>query len=258
MRFKGLMALLLATSMVSVSATVARLKALGMDETDNEGSYFIEDDRNIFLNVANVNDYADSVIIELGGSGKILGANTQTRTDADEAPKAKGGVIRKIGEMTYGIYVGNESNTSSLLRVVGTSSAAIPTGAETTALSGADNQIEAFVGGKASFANWGASVVYASDKYHTATARGKDTAHAVKFGLKNEKWDALLNISTGTKVERVSSAVSDEFDGSLGFHVGGGYHVNENGKAYGFLKKFDWDQKSTSTTPSSVEGGFTT
>lgn len=248
MKLKGLMTLLLMASMVPASATIARLKALGMDETDNEGSYFIKDDRNVFLNVANVNDYGDTVILEWGAVGNALAA--QTRTDADHAPKAKGGVFKKNGNMTYGVYLGNESNTSALLRTVASST--------TTLLDGADNQLDLFVGGKAGFGDWGASFVFTQDHFNDGTNRGKDIAHAVKLGAKSDKWHALANISTGTYVERVNSGTVNYFDGKMGFHLGGGYEVHDGGTVYGFIKKFDWEQYALAFDPDKIDGGFTT
>jgi hypothetical protein len=236
---------LLMASMVPASATIARLKALGMTETDNEGSYFIQDDRNIFLNVANVNNYSDTVILEWGNTGNGFGI------DADNAPLAKGGVLKKSGEYTYGIYLGGESNTSRLLRIVGSSNNA-------TMLEKADNQIEAFVGSKASFGDWGVSIVYTDDDFQSTTSRRKDSAHALKLGVNGDKWDAFANISTGTYVERVDSGVVSYFDGKLGFHLGGGYQATENGRVYGFVKKFDWEQYALAFDPDTVDGGFLT
>lgn len=252
MKFKGLLALALVGSMSTANATVARLQALGMTETDNEGSYFIEDDRNILLNVANVNSYGDTLILELGGNGSAATGNSQLTTDQDYSAKAKGGVFKKHGEMTYGIYLGGESNTSSLLRAVGSNSAAA------NLLDSADNQVELFLGSKAGFGDWGVSVVYTADNFNDGTDRGKDVAHAVKFGVKNEKWHALANISTGTYVERVNAGDVNYFDGKLGLHLGGGYKVNDHGTVYGFMKKFDWEQYALSFDPDTVEGGFLT
>lgn len=293
MNFKGMLTLLLMGSMVPASATIARLKALGMNETDNEGSYYIKDDRNIFLNVANINDFADSVILEWGSNGQNLPASTTAviagssiTLDQDSAPKAKGGFLTKHGNYVYGVYLGNESNTSSLLRTVGTGAyaaqeampaASLGNGSDTT-LDGADNQLDLFFGGNSSGMDWGVNLVYTSD--YEQSARERDVAHAVKLGVKTDKWDFLANISTGTKVKKVSTVnvgslngdLYHEFDGKLGFHIGGGYQVNENGRVYGFLKKFDWEQTDTGGTtaglasPSlngrgqagTVEGGFMT
>ena len=125
-KLKSVLVLLLMAAMVPANATIARLKALGMDETDNEGSYYIQDDRNIFLNVANINNYGDSVILEWGGNGLTLGGAgaSSLAADDDASPKAKGGFLRKSGDNVYGVYLGNESNTSTLLRALGSGSAA--------------------------------------------------------------------------------------------------------------------------------------
>jgi hypothetical protein len=245
MKLKGLMTLLLMASMVPASATIARLKALGMTETDNEGSYYIDDDRNILLNVANINSYGDTVILELGNTGNGF------EIDADNDALAKGGVLKKSGDYTYGVYLGGESNTSKLLRIVGTSN-------DTNSLEKADNQLELFLGSKASFGDWGVSVVYTDDHAQTTTSRRKDNAHAVKLGARGDKWDVLANISTGTYVERVDSGTVNYFDGKLGFHLGGGYQVTDNGRVYGLVKKFDWEQYALAFAPDKVDGGFLT
>lgn len=293
MKLKGLATLALAASMVPASATIARLKALGMDETDNEGSYYIQDDRNIFLNVANIHSYADSAIIEWGGNGQNLPRSTTAvisgnaiTLDQDTAPKAKGGFLKSHGDYVYGVYLGNESNTSSLLRTVATGAnaaqASLPLASlgdnTNSTLRGADNQIDLFFGGKASSMDWGVNLVYTAS--NDQSARSRDVAHAVRIGLKSNKWDAFANISTGAKVKKVSNAtvgsfngdLYHEFDGSLGFHLGGGYQVTDTGRAYGFVKKFDWDQTDSGgataglASPTlngrgqsgTVEGGFMT
>ena len=249
----------------NANATISRLKALGMSETDNEGSYYIEDDRNIFLNVANVNDYSDTVILEWGGSGNNLGS-ASLATDADTSPKAKGGFLKKHGNYTYGVYLGNESNTASLLRGVATGAhaaqATLATGSQglgaDSMIDGADNQIDLFFAGKTSSFDWGTNFVYTSDRDDSSLSR--DTAHAVRLGLKADRWDAFANISTGSKSRKTTAhnfvglgatfngTVYSEFNGKLGLHLGGGYKLNDTCKVYGFVKKFDWEQTDTGGT----------
>ena len=285
---KSVLVLLLMAAMVPANATIARLKALGMDETDNEGSYYIQDDRNIFLNVANIHNYGDSVILEWGGNGQNLPnadasdliAGSSIALDQDSSPKAKGGFLRKSGDNVYGVYLGNESNTSSLLRTLATGSnaaqAALPAvqgGADTDGtLGGSDNQLDLFYGGKSSFGDWGVNLVYASSS-NDGTNRNNDTAHAVRLGLKNEGWDAFANVSTGNKAERVTTTAAGEnfhqFEGSLGLHLGGGAKVGETGRVYGFVKTFSWEQTDSLGTiaagpyagrgqSGTVEGSFMT
>jgi hypothetical protein len=294
-KMKSALAVLMVGSMISTNATIARLKALGMAETDNEGSYFIKDDRNIFLNVANIHDHADTMILEWGGNGNTFGS-ASLATDTDASPKAKGGFLKSHGDYVYGVYLGNESNTSALLRGVATgaySSQYAITQAGDTMLDGADNQVDLFFGGKTGMGNWAVNFVWTSDSEQANRAR--DIAHAVRFGFKTEKWDVFANISTRNKAQQVDTLAAGtgqntgfaggeafhQFDGNLGIHIGGGYDISNEGRIYGLFKKFSWDQTdslgqtsglTTTQLPAAqfgqatngrgqagtVEGGFTT
>lgn len=226
----------------SVFATESRLLALGMKETDNDGMYYIQDSRNIFLNVANVNNYADQLVTEYGAAGRTFNNAT---LDTPEIPKAQGGVFKKYGSTVYGVYYGNESNTSSLLRVAASN---LVTGAKT--LQTADNQIDLFVAGEAGV-KWGANLLYSSGKNETIGS--KDNALATRFGVIGSNWDAHANISLSSKSERTDTPM--EFKGKLGVHVGGSYNVAA-GKVFGYVKAYGWDQR-LSTTASMIKGDFT-
>ena len=68
-------------------ASKARLQALG---EDIYGSTYINDNRNIFLNAAQVNNYADLVTFETGA---------QTDNDGDDSaagPRPEGGVFFRL------------------------------------------------------------------------------------------------------------------------------------------------------------------
>ena len=151
---------LLVTS--SAYASQARLLALGMSETDNDGMYYIQDSRNIFLNPAYVVNNANLVIFEWGSAGQYAMADSTstTKTSATtinnntSAPKAQGGFFQKYGEYTYGLYLGNESNTSSLIRAASSSAisamngyAGATTDVSSKMLQSADNQIDLFLAG---------------------------------------------------------------------------------------------------------------
>lgn len=238
---------LLVLSSTSAYATQARLLALGMKETDNDGMYYIQDSRNIFLNVAYVNDYADQIVTEYGAIGASIAGSARTTLDKSNTPKAQGGVFKKFGSMVYGVYLGNESNTSSLLRIAGSNSAA-------RLLQTADNQVDLFVAGDAGL-KWGANLLYGAGKDETATIESKDSALATRFGLIGSNWDAHANISLGSKSERKDAASADsEFKGKVGVHVGGSYNIAD-GKVFGYVKTYGWDQKLASATM--VKGDFT-
>ncbi len=226
----------------SVFATESRLLALGMKETDNDGMYYIQDSRNMFLNSANINNYADQLVTEYGSTGTAFGA--KATVDADTAPKAQGGVFKKYGSTVYGVYYGNESNTSSLLRVAASTNAG-------ALLQTTDNQIDLFVGGEAGV-KWGANLLYASGKDESVSS--KDQAIATRFGVIGSGWDAHLNVSLSSKSERTDATVLQEFKGKLGVHTGGSYNIGE-GKVFGYVKTYGWDQRKTDAT--TISGDFT-
>ena len=232
----------------SVFATEARLLALGMKETDNEGMYYVQDGRNIFLNSAYVNNYADQLVTEYGGAGNVFATGTTASTNSSTKAKAQGGVFKKYGGMVYGAYFGNESNTSSLLRILGTSD----TFTNTRLLQTTDNQLDLFVAGDAGL-KWGANVLYANGK-DEGTLKSKDSAITTRLGLIGSNWDAHANISLGSKSEMASTAGTQAFKGKLGIHVGGSYAVGP-GKAFGYVKTYSWDQENTGVT--TVKGSFT-
>jgi hypothetical protein len=225
----------------SVFATEARLLALGMKETDNDGSYYIQDSRNIFLNAANVNNFADMLITEWGSAGRTVGA--KATVDTVPAPKAQGGVLKRYGGLVYGAYFGNESNTSALLRIAGSN-------LNTALLQTTDNQIDLFVGGEAAV-KWGANVLYAKGKDETVGS--KDSAYATRLGVIGNGWDAHANISLGSKSERTDTP--SMFKGKIGYHLGGSVNAGA-GKAFGYYKHYGWDQELRNT--SMVKGDFST
>ncbi|MFG1493522.1 hypothetical protein ABMA75_08160 [Halobacteriovorax sp. ZH4_bin.1] len=221
----------LALLSTSAYATKARLLALGDEVEDN---YYTMDDRYIFTNASFVNNFGDMVVLEYGEQG--VGAGYAS-LDADSDPKAMGGFFKKMGNFTYGVYLGNESNISSSLRILATN--------QTPALlnnfgylATADNQVDLFIGGKAGV-NWGASFVYASSENEIY----EDSAMALRIGANKDNWDAYANISLKSESENLNAAANgNKFDGTLGVQVGGSYTLNQDTKFYGSYKTFSWDQ----------------
>ena len=261
----------------SAYASQARLLALGMNETDNEGMYHISDERNIFLNPAYINIYNNMAIAEWGSVGSYArvtaasglgttGTSTATLNDAAN-PKAQGGVFKKYGDYVYGLYLGNESNTSSLLRVAGTSAASTFdkfNGAgtvESKMLSTADNQVDLFFGGDNGL-KWAINPVLTFGKDETRGA--KDSGYSVRGGVIASNWDAHLNLSLGSKSEAyegitspadaLSQQVSDEFKGSIGFHIGGSYILSGKNRVFGYVKHYGWEQTDNFASYATTNG----
>lgn len=213
-------------------ATKARLLALGEDFT---GSLYIKDSRNVFLNAATVNDYKNLAVFEWGNQGAVYnpGAGQVIKQDADNRAQAEGGVFFGHGDMVYGIYLGAETFQShDARRYLNFQNNAVHQ----------DNQLDLFVGGGSNI-KWGANVTYSKTEDDSIDSKG-DSA-SIRFGAIASKWEAFANISVMNKFEGDlnSSGTDEEFDGKLGFEIGGNYDVG-TGKVFAFWRHAGWDQKS--------------
>ena len=183
-------------------ASKARLQALG-ESTD--GSQYINDNRNIFLNAAHVNSHKDLVTFENGTTGTA---------DTAAAPRAEGGYFFSNGNMVYGVQLGQESNTATGLRQAGMGVAAREV-----------NTVDLFVGGDAGV-KWGASLLYSSSD-NDAVAAGanlkEQNSMRARLGASQGNWDAFANISIANEAKLENG---DKFEGKLGYQLGGSYMLN--------------------------------
>jgi len=99
---KNTLALVLALAVVSSPAYASRARLEALGEGKN-GSYYINDARNMFLNPASITKHKKKLLLELGTAG----AN-----DATDDSRAQGGFINTFGDFTYAVYLNNVSNTS--------------------------------------------------------------------------------------------------------------------------------------------------
>jgi hypothetical protein len=89
--------------------------ALGEDQY---GSYFIEDQRNVFLNAAKMHSQKEHITFEWGSSGvtpdeTVLPPVKADMIDTDKNPIAEGGFFTTAGPTAYGVYFGHEDNRIS-------------------------------------------------------------------------------------------------------------------------------------------------
>lgn len=227
--------LILASFLIANSsfATKARLLALGMTDANSEGSFYIEDNRNIFINVANVNNYANNIFMEFGGTSLASGG-----LDSDLTPKAMGGFLHQHGNYVMGAYLGNEANTSIMSKVL---SGGLPQN---------DNFLDLFIGSEAMGLKWGANVSYA-DYSNKVTPELSTSYYSLRLGALAEKWESYLMFGLGSKAKGVVSGTAAEYKGKLAAHVGGSYNV-AGGKVFANYKKSDWELNISSVTVKSA------
>lgn len=182
-------------------ASKARLAALG---EDLYGSFYVNDNRNIFYNAAQVNNHKDMVTMEWGDTTQV--------GDTANTPKAEGGFFKSHGNLVYGVQLGSESNTSNAYRLA------------SGVTKGEENNIDLFVAGDAGM-KWGANLTYSKSEKDETTAgnNSKQEALRSRFGVIAGDLEAFANINLSNKAE----AGATEFKGKLGYQVGAIYNMND-------------------------------
>ncbi len=187
-------------------ATKARLEALG---EDNYGSYYVNDNRNMFLNPARINDHKDVVNFEFGASGTGVG----TAADSAAAPKAEGGFTKGHGNMVYGVQFGNTTPNAGLVRGL--------TGNNTLS---ERQPMDLFVGGDAGI-KWGANLTY--EGYDSgrpgSTSRVASNALRTRLGVVLGDLDVFAHVSIQNSAKDFQG---NSVQGNLGYLLGAAYTLN--------------------------------
>lgn len=209
---KRQLAIALGLAVVSTSALAskARLESLGQDAG---GSQYIDDHRSVFLNPAHLNHHKDWATIEVGNTSSQAG----TDQDGNATPRAEGGVFKSSGNMVYGLYFGDESNTGNQLRA----------GAMPTAAVAGDtwfqeqNSTTLFIAGDAGV-QWGASIMHQA--YEDEAAKEESSAMRARLGVISGNIDAFAIIALGSEAKDAA----EEFEGTQGMDVGVTYDAGSD------------------------------
>lgn len=190
-------------------ATKARLEALG---EDNYGSYYINDNRNMFLNPARINDHKDVVNYEFGKSG--TGSSVY---DSANSPKAEGGFTKSHGNMVYGLQFGNTTPNVSLVRGAAVASA-------TSAPLAERQPWDLFVGGDAGV-KWGANVTYENydSGRNDSTSRVASNSLRTRLGVVMGDLDLFTHISLSNSAKDFAGQSAK---GNVGYLLGAAYTLN--------------------------------
>lgn len=207
MKKQLIVALGLAVLATPAFATKARLEALG---EDNFGSYYIQDNRNIFLNSATLNNHKDFITFELGAA--LTNATNAATQDVAASPRAEGGFAKSHGNFVYGVHFGNTTPTTALFR------SKVTGGQE-------KNPIDVFIAGDAGV-KWGVSVGYESYDGSSGTGDNRISSNALRtrLGVIAGDMEALAVISLkGDVHNRVDET---RMEGKSSYLLGVGYLLN--------------------------------
>ncbi len=234
-----------ALASTTAMASKSRLQSLGEDK---DGSYYISDTRNVFINPSELNNFSNRVFFEWGDSGTSFG---NASLDQDSGPKAQGGVFHELSNgMKLGVNLGDETDVASLTRLLASSGGA----ATGNTLQTADNVLDLFLAGKASV-NWGANLLYTSSESEAANAAYKQHAYALRLGANQDAWNAHALVALGAEstTDVATDTNNPSYKGKLGFRLGGGYDLSSENKVFSMYESYAWDQKNVTQ---SREGSF--
>ncbi len=185
-------------------ATKARMEALG---EDTFGSYYINDNRNIFLNPARINENKDLVTYEFGDAGDSI-----TAADSANAPRAGGGFTRSHGNMVYGLHFGDSSPSTSSVR----------------GLAGGNLQErqpwDLHVGGDAGV-KWGASLTYENHDAGAAASNTRIASNGLRLrgGALMGDLDVFAQVNLNNNAKDFNGRM---VEGGMGLFLGAGYMLN--------------------------------
>ena len=197
-------ALGLAVVSVPAMASKARLESLGQGAN---GSQYIDDNRNVFLNAATLNQHKDFVTVEVGTSNAVIdGASDDAATPLTEGPRMEGGLFKSSGSMVYGLYFGHENDSANAGRAI-------------KGISGEQNNFSLFFAGDAGV-QWGAALTYGSYKNETADETNGNMA--AKLGVISGDIEAFLNLGLSNTGEKGSAEYTGTSNIDLGLTYGMG------------------------------------
>lgn len=214
-------------------ASKARLQALG---EDTNGSFYINDNRNIFLNASEVLNHKDMVTFEWGA-----GQATENVGDAN----AEGGFLRSSGNMVWGAQMGRVTDFSTDYQ------AALTQGALTNPFT-PSNALDVFVGGDAGI-KWGAQLTYSNrkdDAFVTADRDAEASEMDLAVGVSQGNIAGYLKYGLSGKVETDNDNVEVKRKSPL--QLGASYKWME----YTFFAQYEMhnlDVDSSTTTSHDVK-----
>ncbi|RLA60580.1 MAG: hypothetical protein DRQ89_12680, partial [Epsilonproteobacteria bacterium] len=195
-----LLVTLLLTIAGTANATRSRMNSLGQDPA--RGSFYLDDNRNIFRNTADVNRFRNFATFEVGGY------DADGDSGADLANSTEGGYFSEVGDFAWGVYLGRTAPgaagfANSLLE------AATATAPEGT--------MDLYFGGDAGI-EWGVNLRIGMTKQETTDGENKTNTWGVNAGIRTGD----LGVYAGYAGDSIEPATNTEWKAGL-FTVGATY-----------------------------------
>lgn len=246
----GIGATLLSTS---AFASKARLEALG---EDSFGSQYVDDNRNMFLNAAEIHNHNDFLVFDAG--------DTTEFNDKAATPKASGGYFAKNNGAVMGVYLGQDSNTAANLRAGALSALATAGAISSTEAATFSNQVtnnntlDLFYGRDGAM-KWGLRFSYsdsANEQGGTGFAESSQTGYLIGLGAISGDWQYYANIGATNQAEikglddstsNLTDGKDMEIEGSIGVQAGAIKDLGNGAKAFVEFRSIGIEQDGLGT-----------
>lgn len=207
---KNLLTLAIILTSATAFATRSRMNSLG-------NSPHLSDVNTVYGNPADMSGYKDSLTLETGVSGgATYTANTGTT--------AEGLMIRSMGDAKFGFALGHKNALVNGYR--GMFDSDVAAGQQNPISQ--QNPFSIMYSAKAGDMAWGVGFDYSNFSNKTAGAEEKESSMGLNLGARTSAWDAAINLSLGNTWEKGTGATKDDFKGTTGFSISGGYNMSSD------------------------------
>ena len=237
---KNYLALVLALAVVSSPAFASRARLESLGEGKN-GSYYIDDSRNIFLNPAQLVHYKKKLFLELGTDVQSIQDTASVNTapggsvlPGNRTNRPQGGFTNTFGDFTYGVYMNqNSERTTGIIQNANNviaNGAFAPLGitAANSTFLAPDSTLEAFFAGEGAL-NWGFSVFYGGNNNKPAAGFESTASQlGVRLGVDMNGLQLFSTVAIYSRATLIGTPVSNaEVKGKVGVDAALTYKMND-------------------------------
>lgn len=190
-------------------ATRSRMESLGQDPL--RGSFYLDDNRNIFRNTADINRFRNFTTFEIGESIDTM----------------EGGYFSEVGDFAWGVYLDraiygvNDFLTQANLLGLTVSGAATTTA---TLADTAKSALDLYFGGDAGI-EWGVNVRFGMNNTGSDATKTETTTWGINAGLRTGDFGAYVGYNKDRTLDQGSGIDSDWRSGTI--TVGGTYMIKD-------------------------------
>lgn len=239
---KKLLLLTLCVATSSAFATRTRLRSLSQDAN---GSYYLMDTRNMFLNPAQISNIKDHMNFEWGKSERP-GTN-------GTVPEAEGGFAMNLGPGKLGVQLGRVTEFNQLIREINANLTDVTTNVMGGTMGEGQNNVDIMYGGGGNL-KWGGGMAITRSKTATGNpSRGKEEMVQnveLRGGVATEKFEAFGSLLVGGQNQTDMTTTTAKFDETIGIRAGGGVSLNNEFRLFGHA---GYDKFKASRSNNSVD-----